>query len=234
MKKMSIVLSCEHAVNTVPPKYNTLFRPYKDLLETHRSIDFGALSIANSLKGSLNCDLVVAKVSRLVIDCNRSLNHPQCFSEVTKPLSLEEKEELINHYYLPFRSQVKDLIQNHIEQGFQVWHLSIHSFTPIFEGVARNADIGLLYDPKRPLEKEITKHWYAEIKKHSPEYRVRKNYPYAGTSDGHTTALRKQFNPSVYAGIEVESNQNLCKNAQNFTDYQRKLTFSLMNILQNV
>lgn len=112
MKKIALVLSCEHAVNTVPPEYSKLFIPYKELLETHRAIDFGALSIAQTLKRSLNCDLIVANASRLVIDCNRSLNHAQCFSEVTETLSMDEKEELINHYYLPFRSRLKPLFKS--------------------------------------------------------------------------------------------------------------------------
>lgn len=98
----------------------------------------------------------------------------------------------------------------------------------------RNTDIGLLYDPKRPLEKEITGYWYSEIKKQAPEYRVRKNYPYKGISNGFTTALRKQFSKEVYAGIEVETNQTLCKNEKIFTEYQKKLTFCLINTIQMV
>ena len=33
------------------------------------------------------------------------------------------------------------------------------------------------------------------------------NYPYTGTSDGHTTALRGKFPQTRYAGLEFEFNQ---------------------------
>jgi len=33
------------------------------------------------------------------------------------------------------------------------------------------------------------------------------NRPYLGTSDGHTTSLRKEFRDESYLGIEIEVNQ---------------------------
>ena len=38
---------------------------------------------------------------------------------------------------------------------------------------------------------------------------VRFNYPYRGTSDGLTTAMRVRLPPVAYAGIEIEINQVL-------------------------
>jgi len=57
-------------------------------------------------------------------------------------------------------------------------------------GIVRNADIGFLYDPRRPSEKELAQLWREEIKKQCSDYRIRMNYPYTGISDGFTTALR--------------------------------------------
>jgi len=208
MKKIALVISCEHAVNSIPQKYKSLFASFEDLLNTHRGIDFGALEIAQHLNKTLVCELVTATASRLLIDCNRSL-HLQCFSEVTQSLSSEEKKVIINQYYLPFRQQVSTLIHNYINQGLQVWHLSIHSFTPVLNDIVRSADIGLLYDPKRVSEKVLASQWQKELKKQAPQYRVRLNYPYKGISDGFTVALRKQWSQSDYAGIELESNQAL-------------------------
>ena len=44
-------------------------------------------------------------------------------------------------------------------------------------------------------------------RKLAPEFRVRRNYPYAGKGDGLTSHLRRQFPPRAYVGIELEVNQ---------------------------
>jgi predicted N-formylglutamate amidohydrolase len=231
MKRIAIVISCEHAVNTVPEEYNALFEPFQSLLITHRAIDYGALAIAEYLQETIHCDFAQATTTRLLVDCNRSIAHFQCFSEITQNLSPTEKQRIINLYYLPFRHQIIAFIKNHIAKGFQVLHLSIHSFTPVMNDLVRNADIGLLYDPRRAAEKELAKKWKVEIKKQDPKYRVRMNYPYMGISDGFTSALRKQFTNNEYMGIEVESNEGLTKNAYSLDTLKNILAVSLLNII---
>lgn len=212
MKPLSLLISCEHAVNTVPDCYQHYFSGYEALLNTHRGIDFGALTTAMYLSESFNCDLIKASISRLVIDCNRSLHHPNCLSEISTLFSEAEQDQLIQRYYLPYRHAVEEHIHNKIIAGHCVLHLSIHSFTPIWEGMERNADIGFLYDPKRPLEKQFAIEWQKQLKAENAPLRVRRNYPYVGYSDGLTTSLRKLFSAQNYVGIEVESNQSLTRN----------------------
>lgn len=209
MKQRALIISCEHAVNTVPKAYQSLFAPFHELLNSHRGIDFGALTIAEHLKQASSSPLILATATRLLIDCNRSTHHSSCFSEATRSLSFLEKQQLIEDYYLPFRQQILNFIKNAITEGLAVCHLSIHSFTPVMNALVRNADIGLLYDPKRQTEKIFARQWKKALNQLQPEYKVRMNYPYKGTADGLTTALRKQFTEAQYIGIEVESNQEL-------------------------
>lgn len=231
MKKIALIISCEHAVDTVPEQYIPLFQPFKELLNSHRGIDFGALTVARHLKETLPCEFIQADATRLLIDCNRSLHHPSCFSEITTPLPQEEKTKIINQYYLPFREKVTGLIQKNIEQKLQVWHLSIHSFTPVMNNIVRNTDIGLLYDPQRPSEKNLCEQWQKEMRFIAPTVRVRRNYPYKGTSDGFTVALRKQFKDTDYVGIEIESNQKHALNAQSINTLKNLLSDSLLKII---
>lgn len=212
-KKRIIILSCEHAVNSVPPEFQPLFAPFQDLLTSHRGIDFGALTIARHLKETFHCELVEAQTTRLLIDCCRSLHHRYCFSKISKDLPLETRQRIISQYYLPFRQALITAIERHIAEGASILHLSIHSFTPVLNGLVRQTDIGLLYDPRRTEEKALAKTWQAALKKNAPEYRVRMNYPYLGVSDGLTCALRKHFSPDDYLGIEIESNQALTQNS---------------------
>jgi predicted N-formylglutamate amidohydrolase len=232
MKEIALVVSCEHAVNTVPDAYKTLFAPHQQILNTHRGIDFGSLTIARAFAERFNCDFVQAHATRLLIDCNRSLWHRLCFSEITKPLSKNEKEILIQLFYLPFRQKVENCIKKHIQKGKQVLHLSIHSFTPIFNEIQRDTDIGLLYDPKRANEKILAQRWQQQIKQQTKNLQVRMNCPYRGIADGFTTALRKQFAEPHYIGIEIESNQQLVADSE-FLNYLGSLLTETLKPLIN-
>ena len=164
-----IIFTCEHAVNHIPESYQNVFAPYETLLNSHRGIDFGALSIAKYLSEHMTLPLITAKTSRLLIDCNRSLSHPTCFSEVSEKLAEKDKKHIINNYYTPYREKVEQLIRDQIKAHGAVIHLSIHSFTPVFDGIERNADIGLLYDPRRPGEKEFSTWWKQALKTQAPK-----------------------------------------------------------------
>lgn len=76
---MKLVLSCEHATARVPEEYAGLFAGAPHILETHRGYDIGALEVCQRLE-----DLAEAAFyggcSRLLIDLNRSRQHPRLFS----------------------------------------------------------------------------------------------------------------------------------------------------------
>lgn len=231
MKKIAIIISCEHAVDSIPEEYSSLFTSYKELLASHRGIDFGALTLAQTLRQKIPCDFFQATCTRLLIDCNRESKYFRCFSEVTQNLSVAEKKRIIREYYLPYRQAVMACIKQHIQAGLQVWHLSIHSFTPELNGIVRNADLGFLYDPKRPLEKALAQQWKQGIKQLRPEYRIRMNYPYSGISDGFTRTMRKYYPNEHYLGLEVEANQGLTVVADELNEMKHILTDSLLKII---
>jgi predicted N-formylglutamate amidohydrolase len=212
MNQKTLIISCEHAVNVIPTICEPLFDQKKAILATHEAFDFGAIDIAKHFSRAFDCPLIEATVSRLVIDCNRRLNHPNCFSSFSKKLSKAEKELLIQTYYTPFRQLLESKIQNIISNGNQVIHLSIHSFTPVLNNIPRNADIGLLYDPSRLEEKHMAAKWRTRILKENIQYRIRMNYPYRGSTDGTTSWLRKRYPENDYLGFEVECNQALTRN----------------------
>lgn len=231
MKPIALVITCEHAVNTVPPEYHHVFTGNNCVLDTHRGLDIGAQYIANQLHQHVKSQYTQASVTRLLIDCNRSLTHHHCFSEFTKHLPEQEKQHLINTYYQPFRDKTMALIQEQITLGKQVLHLSIHSFTPVLNGIARNAGIGLLYDHTRHAEQEVARIWRSIILQKTPTYRVRMNYPYHGKSDGFTTTLRKHHSEHDYLGFEVESNQALLVNQTSCDEITQVLSVSLYDLL---
>ena len=99
--------------------------------------------------------------------------------------------------------------QKAVARGRRVIHISSHSFTPVLDGEARRADVGLLYHPGRGGEAELCARWKLALLPVAPELRIRRNYPYAGRADGVTSHLRLRFPPGDYVGIELEVNQRI-------------------------
>ncbi len=201
------LISCEHGGNRIPLRYRPLFEGYEHLLHSHRGYDSGALSMAKKLAMRLHSPLFAATTSRLLIDLNRSIGHPRLYSEATRPTPAAIRHEILKYHYLPYRTLVEANIADAIRSGLRVIHISSHSFTPELNGEVRNTDIGLLYDPSRPLEQELCNRWRTCLGTHVPDLRVRRNYPYMGSANGFPTYLRRRFPADVYVGIELEVNQ---------------------------
>ncbi|TYA54774.1 N-formylglutamate amidohydrolase [Formosa maritima] len=206
---MKLVLTCEHGGNTIPKEFAFLFKEHQTVLNSHKGYDLGSLDLFETLKPLSNFFLA-SETSRLLIELNRSLHHNKLFSEFSKTLSIEEKEHLIQSYYLVYRNTVENKIKQFINAEETVLHISVHSFTPVLNSESRNCDIGLLFDSRKPSEKQFSKTFKEYLAKEKTKYRVRFNYPYLGKADGFTTYLRKQF-PKNYIGIELEINQKFTK-----------------------
>ena len=203
-----LLITCEHAVNQIPPFFQEAFAPHQALLSTHRGYDIGAANLARRISEEFKLPYFEAMVSRLLIDCNRSLGHPHCFSELSSCFDEQMKSTIIDAYYKPYRNAVSNYIQSMVHER-PILHLSIHSFTPNLHGVERLADIGLLYHPGRVQEQILAKEWQTWLSKACPAFKIRRNYPYQGKSDGLVQSLRKQFSEKEYLGFEIEFNQKL-------------------------
>jgi len=202
---MKLVLTCEHGGNKIPTKYLPLFANAQEALNSHQGLDLGSLDLFHHLS-KLACFSQSNTISRLLIEINRSLRLRNLFSEFTTNLSFKETFELIDSFYFPYRFEVEKKISELIDKGEEVLHLSVHSFTPVWKGESRNADIGLLYDPSKAREKDFCKNFKQQLLLQSPSLKIRYNYPYLGIADGFTTYLRERF-PKNYSGIELEVNQ---------------------------
>jgi predicted N-formylglutamate amidohydrolase len=206
---LAVVVSCEHATRFVPPALRSLFVGADDVLNSHAGWDPGARELAQSIATAFVAPLVEAKVSRLVIEANRTLGHPQLFSRFTRRLPAADKQALIEAYTRPHQHAVRDLVARALDAvpTRPIVHLSVHSFTPIWKGVERDVDVGWLYDAQRPLELDLAKGLQRSLQSADASLRVRRNRPYSGGADGLTTWLRTQFDAQDYVGLELEVSQ---------------------------
>lgn len=209
MRPDSVVVSCEHASHRIPARYQHLFRDARSLVASHCGWDIGAAAVARAIARHCQAPLFAGRASRLLVDLNRSLHHRAAFSQWTRPLPYSQRTEIANRHYFPYRTAVEECLRQRLGSGEVVLHVSVHSFTPVWQGVRRRADIGLLYDPQRPFERLLCATWKDALRAVAPELRVRRNYPYRGTSDGFSVALRRSLRTARYACVELEINQAL-------------------------
>ncbi|MDB5794091.1 MAG: N-formylglutamate amidohydrolase [Noviherbaspirillum sp.] len=201
------LVTCEHGGNRIPARYRDLFPAEASILRTHRGYDMGALRVARDMAAALRAPLHAATISRLLIDLNRSPRHPKLYSEFTRGAPPAIRHEIKTLFHAPYRAAAEARIEKAIAEGRRVIHVSCHSFTPALNGEVRNADVGLLYDPARRAETALCRRWKAALQARAPALKTRMNYPYAGTDDGFTVALRRRFSEERYVGIELEINQ---------------------------
>lgn len=202
----ALVVTCEHASNAVPPRARAALAPAARLLSTHQAYDAGAAELARLFARELQAPLFLGRATRLAIDLNRSAGHRALFSRFTRALPQAERRALAEELWLPFRAEAFEAIARAARRG-QVLHLSVHSFTPRLDGRDRPIDVALLYDPKRAPERAFAARWLAALAALRPDLRLRRNAPYRGDADGHTTALRRRFPAYRYLGLELEVSQ---------------------------
>jgi predicted N-formylglutamate amidohydrolase len=209
----TLVLTCEHADHRVPRRYAELFAGAEDVLASHRGWDPGALRLARLLARRLERPLFVTRWSRLLVESNRSPTNPSIWSSFTRALPRDERRDILDRYWRPHREEVEAAILRILARGGHVVHVAVHSFTPVIDGAVRNADVGLLFDSRRPREAAFARRWSQLLRPRAPGLRVRFNYPYRGCTDGLTTWLRHRHPAARYLGFELEVNQSLAAGA---------------------
>ena len=167
MKAPALMITCEHASNAVPDFVLRALRDSKipdDVLASHRAYDIGAYKVFSNLVKRLKPDFhCSSRFSRLVVDMNRSATNKTFFSEYTVGLPSSVKSHMLS-LWEKYREKIESFVASEIpararkneknapkEAPLKVIHLGIHSFTPILNGVERDADVGILLQPLQGL-----------------------------------------------------------------------------------
>lgn len=208
------VVTCEHASNRLPRACGSLGLS-EAFQRSHWAWDIGAARLARVCARRLGAPLHLGRYSRVLVDLNRSPDHPRVIPlraggrvvPGNLGLSAAERRRRIVRYHRPYRNAVLAEVRKLVLRHGACLHLSVHTFTPVWKGRERPFDVGLLYDPARPCERELARRLRRRLRDAGIDARL--NRPYLGTSDGLTTGCRRLFPARRYAGIEIEVNQRL-------------------------
>lgn len=206
------VLVCEHAGDWLPPELGGLgLAP--ELLTSHIAWDPGALAVARGMARILDAPLVAQLTSRLVYDCNRPPEAEGAMPEVSEvhripgnaALSPTQRDARTRAVYLPFREAVAACIDRQQAVAGDVAVVTVHSFTPVYKGVRRDVEVGILHDADARLADAVLAVADADLA-------VRRNEPY-GPADGVTHTLRTHALPRGLANVMIEVRNDLIAGA---------------------
>src|SRR6185437_10892840 len=115
-----------------------------------RSSDLG---VAERFSKHLDAQLVAQRYSRLVIDCNRPphvASSIPVISEATtisgnEIISREARAARRTQIFEPYHRRIDEVIDQRIAAGRPTVLVSLHSFTPVYAGIARPWHVGTLY-----------------------------------------------------------------------------------------
>ncbi|MDO5529725.1 MAG: N-formylglutamate amidohydrolase [Paracoccus sp. (in: a-proteobacteria)] len=200
------VLVCEHADNSFPEIYGNPGIGDEGR-RAHVAWDPGALGLARALAARLQSPLVRATLSRLIYDLNR----PPGAESATPPrseiydipfnhaLAPPEKLRRVSQIYLPFHDALHGLLAQRMAAGQSPVLITVHSFTPIFEGRQRDTEFGIIHDQDDRLAKALARQDLGGLAVHL-------NQPYSA-ADGvaHTLALHATPYGLSHAMLEIRN-----------------------------
>ncbi|MGV0910551.1 N-formylglutamate amidohydrolase [Martelella sp. FOR1707] len=210
--KSDIVLICEHASRRVPESLGDMGLS-EELLKSHIAWDPGALAVAMMLSEALDATLIHQRFSRLAYDCNRPPEAKDAIPEISeifevpgnRGLGPVERAARADALYHPFHKAIDDLIVARQDVGRPPVIVTIHSFTPVYKGVSRDVEIGILHDSDSRLADCM-------LTKVAGGYDVRRNEPYAPV-DGVTHTLRRHALPRRLLNVMIEIRNDLIADA---------------------
>jgi predicted N-formylglutamate amidohydrolase len=177
------VLICDHAGLAIPHALGDL-GVHEAERRRHIGWDIGAAALATRLAESLDAFLIRQTYSRLVVDCNRPPGSPG--SVVTRSedtdipgnvgLSPEAAAARVREIFEPYHARIDAELDRRARDGRPTILVSVHSFTPVFRGVARPWHLGMLYGRDARVARRLL-----DVIRSDGRWHVGDNEPYAVT-----------------------------------------------------
>jgi predicted N-formylglutamate amidohydrolase len=153
----AFIIVADHAGNYLPRRLQNLgLGPVE--LERHIAWDIGIGAVCRLMGDKLGAVVIEQNYSRLVIDCNRMPGSETSIVEVSEAtavpgnigLGKAQIEARIREIFRPYHDRIAGELERRRHAGLATALIAMHSFTPVFKGVARPWHVGVLYnrDPR--------------------------------------------------------------------------------------
>ncbi|MFN0264663.1 N-formylglutamate amidohydrolase [Tepidamorphus sp. 3E244] len=219
-----LLLLCDHATNALPERYGSLGLPQAQL-ERHIGYDIGVRDVTRLMAQRLGVPAVMSCFSRLLIDPNRGRDDPTLMMRISDgavvpgnaKADAAEVDYRLKRFYEPYDAAISRAIAAGIEAGKPPALFSIHSFTPIWRGVARPWHVGVLWDKDARFAGPLI-----EAFGEDPTLVVGDNEPYTGELEGDTMNRHGTQGGLAHALIEVR--QDLIADAAGVGEWAERMS----------
>ena len=164
---VGVVLVCEHASNSLSGPWSDLGLDARTM-QAHIAWDPGALGLARGLASRMarpcgGAVLVHAPLSRLIYDLNRAPDLPGAMPVRSERhdipgnsrLSAEARAARTLALYTPFHASLMTELAFQLALGQRPVVITVHSFTPVYQGRRREVEFGVIHDADSALARAI-------------------------------------------------------------------------------
>jgi predicted N-formylglutamate amidohydrolase len=201
-----IVFVCDHASQRLPRSLGTLGLSASDAC-SHIAWDIGAAAVARLVAAQLDATLILQNYSRLVIDCNRVLasagSIPTCSAAIPIPgnenLDPAAKAARVEAIFAPYHAAIRTILDLRHAAGRKTLLVAVHSFTPVYDGIARPWELGIMYGRDARWGATLVR----LLRAHT-SWRIGDNEPYAVEADVDCTLpLHGESRGLTHVGLEI-------------------------------
>jgi predicted N-formylglutamate amidohydrolase len=218
------VLAVDHAGHLLPRRLGDLGLPEREL-KRHIGWDIGILGVTMRLSKMLDAPVVGQRYSRLVIDCNRDPGAPTSICEVSelteipgnRGISAEERLQRQQAIFRPYHARMTALLDERAAAGRKTALVAMHSFTPVFKGLARPWHAGILYNRDKRLA-----HIVLDLLEAESDLTVGDNEPYA-VSDVTDYTIPVHGERRGLPHVEIEIRQDLIEDEKGQAAWAERL-----------
>jgi predicted N-formylglutamate amidohydrolase len=200
------LLTSDHYGRLIPRILGDLGLPESELTR-HIAWDIGIAGVADALSKHLDAHLIAQRYSRLVIDCNRPPHAPSSIPRISEATVIPGNEGLARdaiearhqQIFDPYHRRIADVIEQRLRDRRPTVLVALHSFTPVYAGIARPWHIGTLYHRDTKLPPLLLKLLRAEA-----DLVVGDNEPYAVSDEtDYTIPVHGEARGLMNSGIEI-------------------------------
>jgi predicted N-formylglutamate amidohydrolase len=200
------LLTSDHYGRLIPRVLGDLGLPASELTR-HIAWDIGIAGLADALSKQLDAHLIAQRYSRLVIDCNRPPRAPGSIPRISEATVIPGNEGLTRdaiearhqQIFDPYHRRIAEVIEQRLRDHRPTVLVSLHSFTPVYAGIARPWHIGTLYHRDTKLPPLLLKLLRAEA-----DLVVGDNEPYAVSDEtDYTIPVHGEARGLMNSGLEI-------------------------------
>lgn len=228
------VLVCDHASNAIPAVLGDLGLDAAARAR-HIAWDIGAAEVTRRLSESLDAPAVLSGYSRLVADCNRSLDDPTAMRQISDGIIVPGNRDLDasarvrrgESCYWPYHRAVTATIERVESRGVTPAIVSVHSCTPVIKSFERPWHVGVLSNTDRRMADLLI----AELSRESGLC-VGDNQPYSGL-DPHGYTIEHHALPDGRPNVLLEIRQDLIDTAHGIDHWAALIGAALTAVLDH-